>query len=374
MKKSKTPNISAISSRKILDSRSEWTIETTIKMGDVSGVASVPCGTSVGSFEAKSLPVSLALEKIEFIRSKIVGRTFNSQEELDKMLLELDGTNDKRNLGANVILSISLAFARSFAAVKKIPLYQYVSECYGDPSFSFNKPKMMMLIFEGGKHGSSNISIQEFMVVVNSVDEGDKVYDLARKTLLSKKLEVEVGLEGAFSPVGFLNTEILELLSSLSNNSIALDIASSSVDNDLDFKQMLGKYNIFSIEDPFGEEEWEKWVQFTKIYGDEVLVVGDDLVVTNPKRIQKAIDLKACNAVIIKPNQIGTLTETLQAIKLAKDNGLKVVVSHRSGETNDSFISDLAIGVNAEFVKFGSPSRGERVAKYNRLLEIFENM
>ena len=160
-------------------------------------------------------------------------------------------------------------------------------------------------------------------------------------------------------------------LSSLSKFPLALDVAASSVFNQLDFGRMLEKYNILSIEDPFGEEEWNKWADFTRSYGGEILIVGDDLVVTNARRIDKAVKMGACNAVIIKPNQIGTLTETLQAVKLAKENGFKTVVSHRSGETNDSFIADLAVGIGADFVKFGSPSRGERVAKYNRLLEIF---
>ncbi|OIP97707.1 hypothetical protein AUJ94_01765 [bacterium CG2_30_40_12] len=364
------PVINALASRKILDSRSEWTIETSLTVNDVTAIASVPEGTSVGKFEAKSLSVPNALQKIRNIESHIKGKNFNSQKELDEYLLELDGTADKSNLGANVILSISHSFARAFSALKKIPLYKYIADCEGMGTPA-TKPKIMMLIFEGGKHGSFNISIQEFMVVVDSVEEGDTVYDLARKTLLSKKLEVEVGLEGAFSPVGFSNDDILIFLSSLSKFPLALDVAASSVFNQLDFGRMLEKYNILSIEDPFGEEEWNKWADFTRSYGGEILIVGDDLVVTNARRIDKAVKMGACNAVIIKPNQIGTLTETLQAVKLAKENGFKTVVSHRSGETNDSFIADLAVGIGADFVKFGSPSRGERVAKYNRLLEIF---
>lgn len=363
------PSVKSILSRKILDSRSEWTVETTLDVDGAVAVASVPGGTSVGSFEAKNLPVQEALQKIKDITPKIVGKTFNSQEAFDKYLLELDGTADKKNLGANTTLSISHTFARASALIKNVPLYKYIADCYGVP-LSMAKPKIMMLIFEGGKHGSNNISIQEFMVVVDSVEAGDSVYDLARKTLLSKNLEVEVGLEGAFSPVGFSNDDILKLLASLGGYPLALDIAATSVNTNLDFGKIIEKYNILSIEDPFGEEEWNKWISFTKNYGESVLVVGDDLVVTNPDRISKAIKLQACNAVVIKPNQIGTLTETLRAVRLAKDNDLKVVVSHRSGETNDAFIADLAVGVGADFVKFGSPSRGERVAKYNRLLEI----
>ncbi|MBU1016591.1 MAG: enolase C-terminal domain-like protein [Patescibacteria group bacterium] len=364
------PIIKNISSRKILNSKSEWTIETTLVLDEVTASASVPGGTSVGSFEAKVLPVPLALQKIKDIKPKLVGREFYMQEKLDKFLLEMDGTAEKSNLGANTILSVSHSFARACSLAKKIPLHKYIADCYGDVGESV-RPKIMMLIFEGGKHGAGDISIQEFMIVVDSVEEGDNVYDMARKTLLSKNLEVEVGLEGAFSPVGFSNENIFDLLTSLSKFPLALDVAATSAQNQLNFGQVIEKYNVLSIEDPFGENEWDKWIAFTKSYGNDVLIVGDDLVVTSPARIQKAIDTKACNGIIIKPNQIGTLTETLQAVKLAKDNGLKVVVSHRSGETNDSFIADLAVGVNADFVKFGSPSRGERVAKYNRLLEIF---
>jgi len=367
------PEISNISARKILDSRSSWTIETTLALGDSSGIASVPGGTSRGSFEAATLDILTALEKVELLNKNLSGRDFATQRDFDNFLIRCDGTKNKSNLGGNTILSLSIAFAKALAKVRKIRLYQYIAQLAGVTSFM--KPRIMMLIFEGGRHGEgSSITIQEFMVIVDAVDAGDKVYDAARMYLLSRKLPVEVGLEGAFSPLELDNVGVLNVLKEISPYPVALDAAATSSKKLPVYEEMLHKFNIVSIEDPYNEEDWAKWAEFNRNFGDKILVVGDDLIVTNPLRIKKAIYLKACNAVIIKPNQVGTVTETLESITLARNAGFKVIVSHRSGETNDSFIADLAAGVNADYVKFGAPSRGERVAKYNRLLEIFPDI
>lgn len=361
--------INSIRARKILDSRSNWTIETTVCIDGGQGVASVPSGISVGKYEAKSLPAEQALDKIQLLSKELVNKDVGTQEDLDNFMIGFDGSENKGILGANTLLSISIAFAKAVSAEQNVPLYKYISNI--SESNVDKTPKIMMLIFEGGKHGSSDISIQEFMVVANSVSEGDLVYDAARKILLEKRLPTEVGLEGAFSPISLDDLKILSLLKEITPLPLALDIAASSATGTIpDYSEILSEFNVESIEDPYGEEEWSKWQEFTKKYASKSLVVGDDLVVTNPKKIKRAVELKACTGAIIKPNQIGTITETLEAVKIAREGGLKTVVSHRSGETNDSFIADLAVGVGANYVKFGAPSRGERVAKYNRLLEI----
>ncbi len=364
------PKVTSLYSRKILDSRSKWTIETTLILDNSTGISSVPGGTSIGKFEAKSLIFNEALEKIESIKDGIIGKTFNNQKEFDDFLIKLDGTSDKSNLGANTLLSLSISYARALSKLENIPLYKYISKCIGFNA-SYEMPKIMMLMFEGGKHGAKNINIQEFMVVVSSVDLGNDIYDLVKDTIIKKGCSVEVGLEGAFSPPELSDYDVLDILKGVSKYPIALDIAASSSSKLVDSVRIINRYPVLSVEDPFGEEEWTKWKDFNRDFGGKVLIVGDDLIATNPKRIDTAIKMGACSAVIIKPNQIGTVSETLEAIRVAREGALKIVVSHRSGETNDSFIADLAVGVGANYVKFGAPSRGERVAKYNRLLEIF---
>ena len=373
--------INNLNSRKILDSRSEWTIETKMILEDGSeGIASVPGGESKGEGEAKTLSVESALNQIEKVKSQIVLREFGSPEEFDRFLIDLDGTEDKSRLGGNTILSLSVAFGKAAAVSKNLNLYQYLNQLWGGP-LPEHLPQQMVLIFEGGKHGSGKMKIQEFMVVVDNIGQGDIVYDQVRSYLTKNRLSTTVGLEGGFSPEGIDDSKALRVLteigekpvgSGLSTIPLALDVAASSYEGKLpDYAALLSRFpNIVSIEDPFPEDSWEKWVAFTKEYGDDILIVADDLTTTDPAIIKKAIQKEAANAVIIKPNQIGTVTETIKAVNLAQKAGWEVVVSHRGGETNDTFIADLAVGVGADFVKFGAPSRGERVAKYNRLLEI----
>lgn len=376
--------IADIESHKILDSRGNDTIETELALeGGFLGTASIPSGTSVGKHEAKYQNTSQAIEIINnLITPKIVKEDFKDQASLDSFLNELDGTPEKSKLGANSILSISIAFCKASALALPTPLYQYIrAKLIRFPdSQLYRLPKLMTLIFEGGKHGDSSLTIQEFMYILDDISQPAILFKSIKEILKEKHLDTDTGLEGAYSPNNVKNSDILKMMHEFNKNiSIALDVAQSSkTGKDLEFEKIISEFNVKSIEDPFGEDDWEKWVEFLKKVsflkkeGKDILVVGDDLTVTNPKRIKKAAKLNACNAIIIKPNQIGTVTETIDAIKLAKKNGLKVIISHRSGETNDDFIADLAFGVDADYVKFGAPNRGERIAKYNRLMKIKE--
>jgi len=382
--------IAKISSRKILDSRNAWTIETTMttKEGVVS-LSSVPSGTSTGSSEAKTVPAEQAVSFVEEMFLDIKGKDFKTLLDFDNHLLALDGTPDKSRFGANSILSLSIAFARAHALTKKIPLYKYLNEiAYLSGNYSI--PKVMTLILEGGKHSSGKMDIQEFSIVCDSISDAVSLYGKAKIRLEEARLSTDVGLEGAFSPDSFDNKDALVFLSQLLSISpishippaqnasrieagklISLDIAQANRKRlDLNYPQLLTDYPILSLEDPLGEEDWEGWTKLNAQIGNKALIIGDDLTTTNPARIQRAIDEKCIGGVIIKPNQIGTVSETLTAVSVAKSAGIKVVVSHRSGETNDDLIADLAVGVEADFVKFGAPARGERIAKYNRLLEI----
>jgi len=229
----------------------------------------------------------------------------------------------------------------------------------------------MVLLFEGGKHGSGKLKAQEFMAIAKNVKQGLKLYGVAREHLKKTGQSLSVGWEGGFTP-DIEDQEAVEVLNYiLGGEPLALDVAFDSCENQsLNYQKFIGGLGVVSIEDPFGSDDWESWTEFTKGWGSQALIVADDLVATNPGRLKKAIELRAANAVIIKPNQIGTLTETLEVVRMARAAGWKIVVSHRASETNDSFIADLAVGVGADYVKFGGFSRGERLSKYNRLLEI----
>ena len=371
--------IKKVSARKILDSAGNWTIKTTVELKDGAvGIASVPSGVSVSGWEAKTVPVGKAIRSIQSVVSKALQELRScNQVTIDKTLIELDGTSDKRKLGANTILSVSLAVCRATAVSSNLPLYKYINEKIQSPKSKFQMnakcqmPKLMVLLLEGGKHGSGKLCAQEFMGIARDVKHGLKLYQTVREHLKKTNHSLSVGLEGGFTP-DIEDREAVEVLNYILNgNPLALDVAFDSCKNkNLNYQKFLGSLGIVSIEDPFGADDWEPWVEFTKGWGSQTLVVADDLVATNPERLKKAIELRAANAVIIKPNQIGTLTETLEVVKTAKRAGWKIIVSHRADETNDSFIADLAVGIGADYVKFGGFSRGERVAKYNRLLEI----
>lgn len=368
--------IASVTSRKILNSASDWTIQTTITLQDGSfGVASVPGGISRGKDEVANLSADEAVKRVGELEKNLLKRPFTSQKEFDEFLLNLDGTKDKSNLGGNTILSLSEAFCKATSKAKSLEVYECISQILtGSISKKFKVPQMMMLMLEGGLHGSGGASIQEFMAIVDSIGKGVEIYSLIHDELHKLKKSTNVGAEGAFSPNGYDNDQMLSLLSGfLHGEQIAIDVAASSFKDNMEiphYDVLLKTYPIASIEDPYSEEDWTNWELFGQKYSDKIIVVTDDLTVTNPVLLKKAIDKDVGNAILVKPNQIGSITETLEVVKLAQDNGWQVVISHRGTDTNDDFIADLAVGVGADFIKFGAPARGERVAKYNRLLAI----
>ena len=402
--------ISHLSAREILDSRGNPTIEIVAKTKDTVVTASVPSGASKGRYEAKELRdfdkkrfkgrgVQRAIENInKIISKKIVKKVdISKQEVVDNLLISLDGTKDKSKLGANAILAASIVCAKMAAVKKGLPLYKYLA--------SLNKNKKLVMpvpfsnIINGGSHAGNNLEFQEFMIapVVRSFKEATQLVDetyFTLKTILTEKFgrsAVNVGDEGGFAPPVDNAEQALELLTRAIEEAgyskkvkIAIDAAASSfyhqgyyMQNQMSpetfmqyYEDLLKRYNVVSIEDPFDQDDFMSWKEFTRKF--RMQVVGDDLLVTNPERIQVAAKEKLCNALLLKINQIGTLTEAFEAANLAFKNRWKVMVSHRSGETNDSFIADLAVGLGNGQIKIGAPCRGERVAKYNRLLEIEE--
>lgn len=408
-------NIHAI---EILDSRGNPTIQVEVELEDGSiGKACVPSGASTGSFEAVELRdsddtryngkgVLKAVEHINYtIAEELIGENAYDQAEIDDIMISLDGTNNKSRLGANAILGVSIAVARAAANSLGMELYNYLGGINASVL-----PVPMMNILNGGKHSDNNISIQEFMIVPvggvsfsDFMEMGVKVYKSLKEVLKEKGYSVGVGDEGGFAP-NLPNDELaLDFIMEAIKESgyiagkdicIALDIAASEMyeearkiekngylfwktnifktkDEMIDYlANLTEKYPIISIEDGLAEEDWDSWKKLTSRLGDKIQLVGDDLFVTNIERLAHGIEEKAGNAILIKPNQIGTVTETLYTIELAKQAGYKTIVSHRSGETEDTFISDLAVAINAGQIKAGAPCRTDRVAKYNRLLAI----
>lgn len=409
-------NIKTVYAREILDSRGNPTVEATVELNDGSiGVASVPSGASTGVHEALELRdgstkryggkgVLLAVKNVNTkIAKKLVGQDAGNQRTIDGLMIDLDGTENKSKLGANAILAVSLANCRAAAMSTKTPLYKYIRQTYKLREKGYRMPVATMNVLNGGRHADNNLTIQEFMIVpVNRkfserVRMGSQIFHSLAGILNKKGYSTAVGDEGGFAPDLLNNERALQLLMQAIKSAgfepgkhvhLAMDIAASEfcrkgkyyfdnkkttytaekVTRVLD--SWIRKYPIISIEDPLSEDDWDNWKKLTKKLGKKVTIVGDDLFVTNTKRIQKGIDMKVANAVLIKLNQIGTLSETIDAIYLAKKNNYQVSVSHRSGETSDTFIADLAVAVNAEFIKTGSMSRSERVEKYNRLMKI----
>ena len=408
-------NISAL---EVLDSRGTPTIQVeVVTEGGFSGTAIVPSGASTGSFEACELRdsdsdrysgkgVLNAVKNVNTkISKKLVDMNVYNQREIDNALIKLDGTINKSNLGANAVLGVSLACCKAAANSLGLPLYYYIGGIN-----SYLLPTPMMNILNGGKHSDNNVSIQEFMIVplkgknfADKLEIGVKVYQNLKKILKSKKLSTAVGDEGGFAPDLKSNEEALDLLVEAIQSSgfkpktdvaIALDIAATEMFDEAqktnsdgylfwktgEFKtksEMIDyivdlciNYPIISIEDGLAEEDWNSWQELTSRIGSNVQLVGDDLFVTNSTRLKKGIDKKVANSILIKPNQIGTLTETLDTIELAKSNGYNVIISHRSGETEDSTIADIAVATNAGQIKAGAPCHTDRIAKYNRLLNI----
>ena len=410
--------IHSLSAREILDSRVNPTVEVDVVLKDGSeGTAAVPSGASTGQYEAVELRdgdknryhgkgVLKALRNIyEIIQPNIKGIDAFDQEKLDAVLIELDGTENKSSLGANSTLAVSLGAAKAAAISSKKQLFEHISK-----SNTFTLPVPMLNVINGGKHAEHSSDIQEFMIVPAGFDTfsqamraGSEVYQSLQRNLSKSNLNTTVGDEGGFAPRMTSNEAALEMLVEAITDSgyqcglhffIALDTAAAelynpdtqlydlSCDNTLISSSQLTamyhswveKYPIISIEDGLADDEWNAWEEMTMIIGDRIQLVGDDLLTTNPGRISRGIENKSANAVLIKPNQIGTLTETLEAIRLAQSAGWGTVISHRSGETEDTFISDLAIATNSGQIKSGAPARGERTAKYNRLIRIEESL
>ena len=406
-----TNRIKNISAREILDSRSNPTVEACVILeSGAVGTASVPSGASTGIHEAHELRdgdrsryggkgVLGAVKNInDIIRPALLGAMANDQEAIDRKMIALDQSVNKSNLGANSILAVSLAVARAAAKELGLELYQYLGKREKGKA-----PTPMFNLLNGGAHATNNVDIQEFMVVPHgltlekAIQAGSEIYHTLGRLLKDKGLSTGVGDEGGFAPDLESDEEAIKLLCqaitdagySLDKVGIALDVASSewfvdgkyrmpkrgetvTADILIDrYKVLCEKYPIISIEDGVSEDDYDGWVKLTEALGDKIMLVGDDFFVTNERRLREGIKISAANAILIKPNQIGTLTETLKVISVAQESGYRVIVSHRSGETNDSAISDIAVAVGAEFIKAGAPCRGERVAKYNRLSEIY---
>jgi enolase len=408
--------ISSIRAREILDSRGNPTVEVMVELTDgTTGQAAVPSGASTGRYEALELRdgdesryngkgVLKAVRNVnQEIASAIVGMSTTDQEAIDKKLIELDGTPDKSRLGANAILGVSLAVAHAAASLLHIPLYQRLG---GTAANTLPVPGMNIL--NGGKHASGSTDLQEFMVVPvgantfrQALQMGTEVYHSLKKVIKDKGLDTNVGDEGGFAPTLSSNKDAIEAVVSAIEKAgyrpgkdcfIALDPAASEFYQDgkyilskegasLSSEEMVdyyvnwvSDYPIISIEDGMAEDDWDGWQLITKKLGNRIMLVGDDLYVTNVERLRKGIELRASNAILIKLNQIGTLTETIATISMAQQAGWKAMVSHRSGETEDTTIADLAVGLNTGLIKSGAPCRSERTAKYNRLLRIEEEL
>lgn len=411
--------ITKIEAREILDSRGNPTVEVEVETEKgVCGVAGVPSGASTGKFEAlelrdgdeKRYEGKGVLQAVSNVREKIaptlLGREVSAQREIDEKMIELDATENKSNLGANAILGVSLASARAAAKEEKIELYEYISEKFQIPNAKSQMPVPMFNILNGGEHSDSGLAIQEFKIVPRGIEKyseqlraGSEIFHALQGILRKENQVAGVGDEGGFAPHLGSNKEALEYIAKAIEKAgyvlgkdifIGLDSAASSFYDETNdsyifkpenpsvgkesllniYQKWIDKFSLLSIEDGLREDDWEGWKMMNEKMGERILLIGDDLLVTNVKRLEKALEEKACNAVLVKPNQIGTLSETLDFIKKAQENKLKVVVSHRSGETMDDFIADLAVGAGADFIKTGAPNRGERIVKYNRLLEI----
>ncbi len=407
-------SIDDVIAREILDSRGNPTVEVEVVLDDGAAArAAVPSGASTGAFEAVERRdgdagrylgkgVQGAVTAIEDdIAPEILGIDATDQRMIDQVMLDLDGTPNKARLGANAILGVSLAVARAAAASADLPLFRYV----GGPN-AHVLPVPMMNILNGGAHADSNVDIQEFMIAPigaptfsEALRQGAEVYHALKSVLKSEGLATGLGDEGGFAPSLPSNRAALELIAKAiesagltvgSDIALALDVASTEFyrDGSYDFEgaqrsaewmagyyeSLLADFPLVSIEDPLAEDDWAGYVHLTDAIGSRVQLVGDDLFVTNPTRLQRGIDEGAANALLVKVNQIGTLTETLDAVTLAQTNGFRCMMSHRSGETEDTTIADLAVAVNAGQIKTGAPARSERVAKYNQLLRIEEEL
>jgi enolase len=408
--------ISKVSSREILDSRGNPTVEVDVSLSDGSnGRAAVPSGASTGTHEAMELRdgdrsrflgkgVLRAVTNVtDIIGPAVVGMNAGNQRELDEALINLDGTENKSSLGANSILGVSMASCRAAAASAGVSLFQHLSD--GNATLL---PIPMMNILNGGQHADNNVDIQEFMIFpvgagsfAEALRMGTETFHHLKAVLKSKGLNTSVGDEGGFAPSLSTNEEALEIILEAAEKTgysigsdlvLALDVAASEIYKNgiyhlesegkalsseelIDYyTSLVKKYPIVSIEDGLAEDDWEGWQKLNTALGSKVQIVGDDLTVTNTVRLQRAIDEQVMNAILIKLNQVGTVSETINTIRLARKNGLATIVSHRSGETEDTFIADFSVAMGAGQMKTGSASRSERICKYNQLLRIEEEL
>jgi len=424
--------IEKITAREILDSRGIPTVSATVYLtSGLRACADVPSGTSTGSHEVhelrdgdkdryNGLGVLRACANVnEKINQALKGLEVAKQQDIDDEMRQLDGTQNLKNLGANAVLAVSIACARAAAKDKDQPLYSYLADLAKMPGGNFQLPVPLFNIFNGGKHADTNLDFQEFIVIPAGIDKsfseqlraGAEIFHSLKGVLLEAGLDTDVGLEGGYAPNLDDSEQALDMImAAIAKTSykagtqiqLGIDVGASELydsdrklyhfgllDHDMMPSQLISlykdwtrKYPFIYIEDGLYEDDWANWREFTREFkqishdkakpatGQGFLIAGDDLFVTNTQRLQAGIEQQVANCVLAKPNQVGTLSQTLDFIRLAKDNGYKVVVSHRSGDTSDSFIADLAVAVKAEYIKTGSLSRGERIAKYNRLLEI----
>ncbi|MGC8866947.1 MAG: phosphopyruvate hydratase [Elusimicrobiales bacterium] len=410
--------IKKVYAREILDSRGLPTVECDVWLSDGSfGRAAVPSGASTGSNEALEMRdgdpkrfmgkgVLKAVENVNRQISKLVcGMKASELDKIDKAMIELDGTANKSKIGANAILSVSMAVARAGAAAYDMPLYMYLRKIYGVKDKDYYLPTPMLNIINGGKHADSGLSVQEFMIVPtgaksfrDAIRMASEVYHSLKKILASKGYTVSVGDEGGFAPKMFTHEQVLETIMEAISKAgysskeikLAIDSAASEFYKDsrylfegglLSSKELISKYEewkklfpIISFEDPLSEYDWEGWKSMTKVMGKRVRLVGDDIFVTNPRIFSEGINQGVGNAILIKLNQIGTITETVEVIETAKKNGYSTIISHRSGETEDSFIADFVVAMNSKAIKSGAPARSERLSKYNQLIRIEEEL
>ncbi len=413
--------IKQIYAYEIIDSRSYPTIEGKLILDNGMEVTTaIPAGTSIGRSEAVELRdndpkrfdgmgVSKAVSYInDLLAPKLIGVSPLKQQDVDQWMIKADGTKNKSKLGANTMLTISQLFVKAAAADSQIPLFRYINSLYLSlfkTNIAIEKiPTPLFNIINGGKHANNNLEIQEFQIIPSSSFSFTKAYQMGvevfhelKRVLIYRNANISVGEEGGFTPNFPTNIDALEVIAETLNQKnlkqgldifFGLDMAPSyyykdgryhikdkphplKVDEYLEFiLKIIKDYSILTLEDPIYEEDWQSWSKLSRAIPSNVYLVGDDLLTTNKTHLQRAIKEKACTTILIKPNQIGTITETLEVIDLAKKNNINYTVSHRSGETNDSFIADFAVGVQSDFVKFGAPERGERVAKYNRLWQI----
>jgi len=412
--------IKSIIAKEILDSRGNPTIETKVELDDGSvGIASVPSGSLTGRVEPfelrdndpkrfSGMGVLKAVANVnQIIAPKLLEKDPAEQFEVDKFLIDLDGTPEKSKLGGNSILSVSVAVCKASAISSKIPLYEYIRKLTTDLGMTNSSLKIPLSIFNlinGGEHGAGNLEFQEFLIIPSSLKSyslglrmAEEIYHLVKDVLVRHGAIHSVGDEGGFAPNLFTNLDALEVLYEAIKLSgynfgkdifFGLDVAANVFYKDgkyfirdrtspmetstfIEFlSDLQTQYPLIILEDPLYNGDFEGWVKLTQQFKEKALIIGDDLLCTNYQKTLRAIEKDACNGILIKPNQAGTILETLKVIKLCKESGWKVIVSHRSGETNDTFIADFAVGIEADYTKFGAPARGERVAKYNRLLEI----